>query len=63
MLVASTQTHSRVHADVLTFFLGEWKCERGVDLGCEWKHFLDQISNPHVWEINDWIWAFVYFHG
>jgi hypothetical protein len=36
------------HTYVLTFFLGNWKCEWGVDLGCERKHFLDQISNPHI---------------
>jgi hypothetical protein len=32
----------------LTFFLGGWKCKWGVDVGCGQKHFLDQISNPHI---------------
>jgi hypothetical protein len=32
-----------------------------VDLGCGQKHFLDQISNHHIWGNNDWIWAFFFF--
>jgi hypothetical protein len=32
----------------LMCFLGGWKCEWEVDVGCGQKRFLDQISNPHI---------------
>jgi hypothetical protein len=59
---ANTLTRPRGRTYALTFFLGRWKCKQGVDLGCGRKHFLDQISNPHIWGNNDWIWAFFFFH-
>jgi hypothetical protein len=47
----------------LPLFLGGPKCRRGMGPSCRWKHFLDQVFNPHIWDNNDWIWAFFSFHG
>jgi hypothetical protein len=46
---------------LLSFFLNKYKCWRGVGLGCGRKHFLNQISSPHIWGNNDWVWAFFFF--
>jgi hypothetical protein len=53
----------RVRADALTFFLGGWKCEWGVDLGYGRKHFFDQISNPIFEEIMIGFGHFYFIYG